>query len=461
MRGKTFTPIIFVFVCAVCLVGCKTFSKRDPRTIYVSGNGAGDYNCSGTSDQLQINEALAYAAAHPEKNTVHLKGPHTYWINDTILIGSNTTLTGDKTAVIKLIDHARWRSGKPMMRVKGPGAHDITICGFEIDGNDKNNMDDGRHGGAGYYTMINISGSREAFTRNVNIHHMYLHDNLGDAVSASRVSRVEYHDNVVHRHGHDGIQARNGDYINVYNNKFIDRINVAIRFADCNHSKAYNNDITAESGGAGIQIQHSTDGTMDDVELFGNTIYRTSNAGIFVYNARNVPKERASNVWIHNNVLYDCGRAGSGYFPGGILVVGFNNTLIENNTIDGCFGGGVLSKRVISENGVPRADLAPPEGASGFTTIVRNNIITNSKPHKTWSAAAGIWNDMPGHAYVSENNCFFRNAGGPYVGESIEKKNDLVDVDPQYADAANHDYHLKQSSPCRGRNMGAFGKARK
>lgn len=453
--------LAFVFVWAVCfasLAGCQTVGSGPDRArmVIVAGDGSGDYNCDGTSDQLQINEALAYAAAHPEKNTVYLKGPHTYWINDTVVIGSNTTLTGDKTAAIKLIDMAGWRSGRPLLRAQ-KDAHDFRITGFEMDGNDKNNYATGARQGGGYYTMLAIGG-----TSNVEIDHMYLHNNMNDAVSASRCKNIKYHDCVVERHGHDGIQARNSENILVYNNKFINRTNVAIRFADCNHVKAYNNDITAESGGAGIQIQHSGTSTMNDVEVFNNRIYKTSNVGIFVYNGHNyrgaeVPKETVSGVWIHNNVIYDCGRPG--YFPGGIFVFGFHNTLIENNTIDGCYGAGIVSEYVRGDNGRLRTDLTPELSSTGFVNIVRNNIITNTKPHKTWTTASGIWNNLPGHSYLSENNCYFGNAGGAYAGEGIEKTGDLVDVDPQYMDAEKKDYRLKETSPCLKKNMGAYGKA--
>ena len=50
----------------------------------------------------------------PEYTTVHLKGPFTYVIDDTLLIGSNTILEGDSTAVIKLANHAGWATMKPL-----------------------------------------------------------------------------------------------------------------------------------------------------------------------------------------------------------------------------------------------------------------------------------------------------------------------------------------------------------
>ena len=70
----------------------------------------------GKSDQVQINQALQFVANNPEYTTVHLKGPFTYVIDDTILIGSNTILEGDSTAVIKLADNANWPTMKPLIQ---------------------------------------------------------------------------------------------------------------------------------------------------------------------------------------------------------------------------------------------------------------------------------------------------------------------------------------------------------
>ena len=79
-------------------------------------------------------------AENPEFTTVHLKGPNTYVISDSILIGSNTVLEGDSTAVIKLEDKAGWPVEKPLItQMDSAGNHDITIKGFEIDGNHDNN----------------------------------------------------------------------------------------------------------------------------------------------------------------------------------------------------------------------------------------------------------------------------------------------------------------------------------
>ncbi len=58
-------------------------------TIYVAGDGSGDFNCNGSDDQVEINQALEYVAENPQFTTVYLKGPNTYIISDTIFIGNN------------------------------------------------------------------------------------------------------------------------------------------------------------------------------------------------------------------------------------------------------------------------------------------------------------------------------------------------------------------------------------
>ena len=48
--------------------------KENKQVIYVAGDSSGDFNCNGINDQIQINQALSYAASHPG-TTVYIKGP--------------------------------------------------------------------------------------------------------------------------------------------------------------------------------------------------------------------------------------------------------------------------------------------------------------------------------------------------------------------------------------------------
>jgi hypothetical protein len=111
----------------------------------VATDGTGDYNCDGTSDQVEINAALDFVAGHPDFTTVYLKGTGTFTIDQPILISSNTILTGDSTATLKLQDNVGWWThNKPMVAQTGriggwdPWGHEgeslsnVEIFGFEI-----------------------------------------------------------------------------------------------------------------------------------------------------------------------------------------------------------------------------------------------------------------------------------------------------------------------------------------
>ncbi|MCK4626185.1 MAG: right-handed parallel beta-helix repeat-containing protein [Phycisphaerae bacterium] len=402
--------------------------------VYVAADGSGDFNCNGKDDQVEINQALKYVAEHKKFTTVHLKGPNTYWISDTVYIGSDTILEAHKKAVIKLVNHANWPKRKPLVTMTKKGDHDITIRGFEIDGNDRNNCDyDSKSGylrsrGGHWYNIIAFRG-----VTNIRVHDMYLHHNLNDALYISGCKNVYYHDNVI-LHGHDGLQAWWCSNVHVYNNRITNRTNCGIRISMTSNVKVYGNTITSYKGygGAGIQIQKNAAKPMENVEVYDNVIYKTALSGIlFVGRA----KDPGRGVHIHHNVIYN---AGTGYLGGGIAVTGFSDTLIEHNVIDGCYGSGISTSYVHS---------AIPPG-SGYKTIVRNNIITNTRPHRLPERSGkgyGIWNKLSDtHSIVSENNCVYGNAGGNLKGSGITSKGD-IHVAPLYADRAAHDYHLKSA----------------
>jgi hypothetical protein len=89
-------------------------------TVGPSGSGA-DYIVSGSNDQVEINSALQAAADTPG-STVYLL-ENTYDIYATNLrIGSNTTLTGDSGAILKLNNSCSWASMVPVIgQIGGTG----------------------------------------------------------------------------------------------------------------------------------------------------------------------------------------------------------------------------------------------------------------------------------------------------------------------------------------------------
>ena len=79
---------IFLLIGCLILASVSTALCRSPAPIvYVAGDGSGDFNCDGRDDHVQINQALKFVADDPDYTHVYLKGPFTYVINDTLLIG--------------------------------------------------------------------------------------------------------------------------------------------------------------------------------------------------------------------------------------------------------------------------------------------------------------------------------------------------------------------------------------
>ena len=241
---------IFIFLIVLGIIIHSSIHPNFPtpksnNTIYVAGNGSGDFNCDGSDDQVEINQALAYVAENPRFTTVHLKGPNTYVISDSIFIGNDTVLEGDSTAIIKLKDKASWPSGKPLItQMDNTGNHDIIIKGFEIDGNHDNNED--KRNGEGYYNMIHF-----LWSKNIQVHDIYMHDGHGDGLRVENSSNIQFYNNKVYKLGHDGLYAIDCLKVEAWNNKITCRINSGLRVWDSNHVKFHDNVKTIPSGKEG------------------------------------------------------------------------------------------------------------------------------------------------------------------------------------------------------------------
>jgi hypothetical protein len=414
------------------------FNKK----VYVAGNGSGDFNCDGKADQVEINQALKFVAENPGYNTVYLKGPFTYTINSTIYIQSNTILEGDPDAAVKLVDHAGW-TNEPMIPLIGKYGDseitDVTIRGFEINGNHDNNTE--RSKGQGYYNMIYFTNAK-----NIKVHNMYMHDGHGDGLRINYGDNIQFYNNKIYKLGHDGLYAIESNNVEAWNNTITCRTNSGLRVWNSNHVKFYDNIIDStfdrSAGGPGIQIQKSS-AVMDDIEVYNNTIHNTFGPGLWLigYDS-SYSKEDARNVHIHHNIFYSTGTNPSIDWVGGIVTSGFYDTLIENNVFDGVYHAAVVHMYPEGKS----IDLSP--AGKGYATTVRNNIIVNTQKRTKNPGGTGyaVINYLPEtHSFVLENNCLYNNSAGNY-----KNANSTTDIyaDPLFVDPKKHDYHLKSNSPC-------------
>ena len=420
---KIFFLTGFLILTHVSVVLCMTPAP----IVYVAGDGSGDFNCDGKDDHTEINQALKFVTENPGYTTVYLKGPFTYVIDNTLLIGSNTILEGDSSAKIELVSNARWKASTPMIKENNFNSHDITIRGFTIDGNREGNTN--VISGKDYYNLIHLSDCQ-----NINVYDMNLTNNHGDGLKTDNCSNIKFYNNEAYSLGHDALYTSTCSNVEAYNNNVACRTNSGLRIYNTNHVSIHDNIITSQAdGGEGIEIQKYGSLDMDDIEVYNNIIYETDLAGILVFGLGTYNTSSA-NVHIHHNHIYDTGTDSKDKVIGGVLSEGFN-ALIENNVIDGVYGTGIVQKSAYS---------SAPEG-SEYVITVRNNIITNTRTSAGVGNGSGICNLLADtHSFVLQNNCFYNNTGGDYV--DVQASPSDIAADPQYADRDKHDYHLKSNA---------------
>jgi hypothetical protein len=390
-------------------------------TVHVSGDGSGNFTCDGSDDQVEINQAFEYVAKNPQFTSVYLKGPNTYVISDSIFIGNNTTFEGDSTAVIKLVDNANWPAFKPLItQMDKTGIQGVTIKGFEIFGNHDNNLDKPK--GYGYYNMIHFRNASD-----IQFHDMYVHDGHGEMVKVDNSSNIQFYNNLVYKTGHNGLFAENSQNIEAWNNTITIRTDCGFRTRNCNHVKIHDNVLDSfydwSAGGPGILIE-KTNGVVNDIEIYNNTIQNTFGPGLWLIGTfQSYPRDDAKNVHVYHNIFYNTGTNPNIDWVGGIVTSGFYDTLIENNTFDGVYHGAIIHMYPGSGthiyptyNNSGHIDLSPK--GTGYTTIVRNNIIANTRERKKDpdGTGYGVINYLPEiSSFVLENNCLYNNYAGNYL----------------------------------------------
>jgi polygalacturonase len=263
--------------------------------INVAGDGSGDFNCDGKDDHVQINQALESAANNPGA-TVHLKGPFTYVIGDSLRIGSNTILEGESGATIKLAKGLPVWGGrgssisaeKAMLMIRGSSATSVTIRNLTVDGSQSDYYPHITLGWSSY-NMATLIGCNGLTIRNVTFK-----NGCNDAMLMSKCSNVMIDTVTVNKCGHDGVYAYNINGITVKNSKFINRTNSSCRFYTVTDGVFANNDCTTSGGGyAGLELE----GTVKNIEVYGNNFHGLAGPAIAHVNTEE------NNVNIHDNKM--------------------------------------------------------------------------------------------------------------------------------------------------------------
>ena len=372
------------------------------QVIYVAGDGTGNYNCDGKNDQIQINQALNYAANHLG-TTVYLKGPFVYDIESSCLIGSNTELTGDSSAKLRLAKNVGWTTagqGTPIIgQVGGMGTvvHDIKIHGFEIDGNEGAQSGSG---GKDLYRLISFQGSSSASVYNISVYNMNLHDAKGEGfrctfgkniyyynnignnlqhtcVMYSRVNSGEIHDNIAHQCSCAGDRLDNCQNIIIYNEQISPYSGVTTYAKD---SKGY------ALSDAGIQICNAASSPSTSKITIHDCNIMSGVNGILVDSLND-----ASNVNLYNNIIHDSGYESEAVTKNGGLAITRcgNGITIKNNNITGSYVAGINVNSAVS--------------GTRTVTITNNNIMNGKTGYAIKNSVSSHVSLILTHNYIYGN----------------------------------------------------------
>lgn len=442
---------------------CNWGNYTKANTTYLSPNAS-------DSNQTQINSAIAAA---PSGGSVYLR-TGTFTISGPITMKSNVTLEGDKDAIIKLKDHAGWKtpgtttgSGTctnyyiPLIGSTSPyktGVQNVEIKCFTLDGNfdgnvsaasekcyypsvsgkkrynscmgDCENATNDRWMGLGYYVMVFFTGSTS-----VSVHDMVLQNGFTDGLKMQSSSDIRFYNNTVTRLGHDGLFAASSNAIQANNNKVWARTNSAFRLQDTYDANINDNYITnfgrETSGylsgrhygsGPGIELdKQKAASKMTNINVYNNVFTQNWGPGIWL---AAVADPNGASININHNIFFKSGMNQSIRWVGGIVSNNFTGVVVENNTFD--------------ENYSAALSTEPMIGGTSVITF-RNNIVTNThKGNGTGVGGYAIYNPN-GSNITSQNNCFYNNVSGNTSG-SVNASGDFT-ANPLFYKIGT-DYHL-------------------
>lgn len=340
---------------------------------------------AGASGQDSINDLIKNGG------NVNLSG--TYTLTGPIMLSSDLKLNGQNLTTITIPDDANWSVWVPLM--KGVGLHDVTLEGIEFNVNSDGN-DETPHG-RGYYNCIHLIDCT-----NITVRNCIFHDGKGDGLRTKYCKNIQFYNNQAYNLGHDCFYAIDSENIWAWNNTLTTRTNSALRIWNSKNVQFFCNQINAQldslGGNPGIQIEDSK-GTMDDIRVFANGIYKTWGPGIWLI-SYDTGSDNYQNITVDHNLILKDGVSYNIGYTAGITIDGVKGTNISNNVFDSCNNAGVL---VLN---------------SGSNAVIKNNIITNTNEHSAISQTGtgyGVNNRQEAPISIL-SNCFFNNVDGNVFG---------------------------------------------
>ena len=397
-RGQIVLTIVFFSVLATTPVAlCSTL-----QVIYVAGDGTGNYNCDGINDQIQINQALSYAVSHPG-TTVYLKGPFVYDIENSCLVGSNTELTGDSTAKLRLHNNVGWTTastGTPIigqMGGTGSAVHDIKIHGFEINGNEGAQSGSG---GKDLYRVISFQGSTSSPVYNIRVYDMNLHDAKGEGFRVTNGKNIYYYNNIGSNLQHCCVMYSRVIGGEISNNVARQCSCAADRLDSCQDLTIANEDISPYSGVTTYVKNRQGYAYSDNGIQIGNVASSLPTKNIVVKNCNIMSGvdgiqlddlNDGSNVNIYSNVIHDSGYENEGVTRnGGIGITNCGNGItIQNNDITGSYVAGINVNSAAS--------------GTRTLTVANNNIMNGKTGYAVKNSVASHVNLILTHNYIYAN----------------------------------------------------------